>query len=39
MEATELKPETTAAPAEEQEKGTPQFKAPKKKFSVVKNFQ
>lgn len=36
MEATELKPETTAAPAEEQEKGTPQFKAPKKKRKWIK---
>lgn len=36
MEATELKPETTAAPAEEQEKGAPQFKAPKKKRKWIK---
>lgn len=36
MEATELKPETTAAPTEEQEKGTPQFKAPKKKRKWIK---
>ena len=36
MEATELKPETTAAPAEEQEKGAPHFKAPKKKRKWIK---
>ena len=29
MEATELKPETTAAPAEEQEKVAPHVKSPK----------
>ena len=36
MEATELKPETTTAPAEEQEKGAPAFKAPKKKRKWIK---
>ena len=36
MEATELKPETATAPAEEQEKGAPAFKAPKKKRKWIK---
>lgn len=36
MEATQLKPETTAAPPEEQEKQAPEFKAPKKKRKWVK---
>ena len=36
MEATELKAETTTAPAEEQEKGAPAFRAPKKKRKWIK---
>ncbi len=36
MEATQLKPETAAAPTEERQKGAPEFKAPRKKRKWIK---